>query len=95
MRDAADTTGMMISDEQVRRAVEYLRKAESNAVSLPSGSDPAAAEIVDRVVESLKEVPDVRVDRIAHARLLMAEDLPSADELASKLIGRVLSDSVR
>lgn len=86
---------MMISDEQVRRAVEYLRTSDAYTVSLPSESDSSAKELVVRVVESLRELPDVRPDRVEHAKLLMAEDLPSAEELAAKLIGRVVSDSLR
>lgn len=86
---------MMISDEQVRRAVEYLRTSDAYTVSLPSESDPDARELVGRVVESLNELPDVRSDRVEHAKLLMAQEFPTADELATKLIGRVVSDSLR
>ena len=86
---------MMISDEQVRRAVEYLRTSDEYVVSTPSASDPDASALVVRVMESLRDLPDVRVDRVAHARTLIKEELPSADELAAKLIGRVVSDSLR
>lgn len=85
----------MISDEQVRRAVEYLRTSDAYSERKHALTDPEAAALVDRVVEALSELPDVRAERIAHARLLMEEQLPSSDELASKLIGRVVSDSVR
>jgi len=86
---------MMISDEQVRRAVEYLRTSDEYPVAVESESDPAALALVDRVVEALREIPDVREDRVAHARVLMDDSLPSAEELANKLIGRVVSDSIR
>lgn len=86
---------MMISDEQVRLAVEYLRTSDAYSVTLPATSDPAAKELVGRVVESLRTLPDIRDDRVAHARMLIEEDLPTSDELATKLIGRVLSDAVR
>lgn len=86
---------MMISEEQVRRAVEYLRTSDEHTEPLPEGSEPGRAELVDRVVEALRELPDIREDRVEHARVLMDEALPSSGELATKLIGRVVSDSIR
>ena len=85
----------MISDEQVRRAVEYLRTSDEYHTAAEIDTDPAAIALVDRVVEALREIPDVREDRVAHARVLMGDTLPTAEELASKLIGRVVSDSIR
>lgn len=89
------TPEMMISDEQVRRAVEYLRTSDEHTATPGLAVDPSALLMVDRVVEALRDIPDVREDRVAHARVLMDEELPSAEELASKLIGRVVSDSIR
>lgn len=86
---------MMISDEQVRRAVEYLRTSDEYPEPAVQPSDPAAIELVDRVVEALRDVPDVRSDRVEHARVLVNDALPPSSELASKLIGRVVSDSIR
>lgn len=86
---------MMISEEQVRRAIEYLRNSDEYAEPQHPANDAASAELVGKVVEALEELPDVRAERVAHARLLMEEPLPPSDELAAKLIGRVLSDSVR
>jgi hypothetical protein len=87
---------MIISDEQVRRAVEYLRTSEEHQDD-PAATvgEPASTELVSRVRAEVERLPDVREDRIAHARVLMADDLPPAEELASKLIGRIISDSVR
>lgn len=86
---------MMISDEQVRRAVDYLRTSDEYVEPAERVADPDAIELVDRVVEALRQLPDVRDDRVAHARLLVNDAFPSSDELASKLIGRVLSDAIR
>jgi hypothetical protein len=86
---------MMISEEQVRRAVDYLRTSGEYTEPAERVADPEAIELVDRVVEALRGLPDVRDDRVEHARLLLRDALPSSDELASKLIGRVLSDSIR
>ena len=92
----ADNSGkMMISDEQVRRAVEYLRNSDEYDVAPRVPNDPSNIEMVDRVVEVLRDVPDVRDDRVAHARSMVQAALPPSDELATKLIGRVISDSIR
>jgi hypothetical protein len=86
---------MMISDEQVRRAVEYLQNSDEDSGPVEIDSDPGVLALVDRVVEALRDVPDVREDRVAHARSFMGDRLPSPEELAGKLIGRVVSDSIR
>lgn len=92
----ADKPAMMISNEQVRLAVEYLRTSdEYERSATESSSAPATTEFVERVVDSVRELPDVREDRVAHARLLAEDGLPSSDELATKLIGRLVSDAVR
>jgi len=39
--------------------------------------------------------PEVRYDRVLHARRMMDGHMPDSEELASKLIGRVISDSLR
>ncbi len=93
---AADTHHMIISDEQVRLVVEYLHTPDAyqtrdEAISLRL----APPELVDRVVSSLRDVPDVRADRVEQARTMLAHEIPGADEVAGKLIGRVLSDSIR
>ncbi len=86
---------MIISDEQVRRVVEYLQTAaeqctldeHGGCVRLPAGF----LEEVRAIVETL---PDVRADRIEEARRRLAA-MPPPDEIAAKLIGRVISDCIR
>ncbi len=47
------------------------------------------------VMCELQTVPDVRADRVAEAREMLLTDIPASDVVAGKLIGRVLSDSIR
>jgi hypothetical protein len=86
---------MKISDEQVRRAVEYLHTAKEHPHMAHQRHTADSAEFIDRVADSLRQMPDVREDRVAHARLLVNGALPSSSELAEKLIGRILSDAIR
>ncbi|MDZ4654667.1 MAG: hypothetical protein U1F44_02125 [Coriobacteriia bacterium] len=87
---------MIISEEQVRRVAEFLqtRSAYSTIEAAPS-TDEAGAAILCRVVDVLRDVPDIRDDRVADARKLLAGTMPSTDAVASKLIGRIISDSLR
>lgn len=86
---------MIISTEQVRLAAEYLQTSGEYSETLSETHAAAGAKIVELVMESLQCVPDVRSDRIEHARALIRDGLPPASDLAEKLIGRVISDSIR
>lgn len=87
---------MKISDEQIRRSVEYLRAAPKDVQPSSRHRSPAVSdELLARVRVVLESVPDVRPDRVEEARALVADSLPDAETVAEKLIGRVLSDAVR
>lgn len=89
---------MMISEEQVRRAVEYLQTTGPNSVSASSrlaSSGDVSVELVDRVRMELATTPDFREDRVAQARALLAAGPFSSAEVAEKMIGRIISDSIR
>lgn len=84
---------MIISDEQVRRAAEYLRataceRPRAVAVSL----DPV---VVSRAVSAALSAPEVRLDRISQAAYVTEGYLPDSEAVAEKLIGRLISDSIR
>ncbi|MCE5203846.1 MAG: hypothetical protein LLG24_06530 [Actinomycetia bacterium] len=87
---------MIISDEQVHRVVEYLHTAkEQTGGERPLIRCDVPGELVARVVREVNGLPDVRGDRVEQARAALAFDPPAPDEVATKLIGRVLSDSLR
>lgn len=50
---------------------------------------------MDLVIRELRDLPDVRADRVQQAREMLSSEVPSPDMVAGKLIGRVLSDSIR
>ncbi|TLM77511.1 MAG: flagellar biosynthesis anti-sigma factor FlgM [Actinobacteria bacterium] len=84
---------MIISDEQARLAAEYLRTGHGSDARSAS-SRTVSGDLLARVRESVDELPDVRADRVAQAKAALA-DQPSPEEVAGKLIGRVVSDSLR
>ena len=86
---------MIISEEQVRRAIEYLQT--------PQGSEPAntidgydiPTELLEKVREVVSTLPDYREERVEHARAIVENGGLSSEEIAAKMIGRILSDSLR
>lgn len=84
---------MIISDEQVRRAVAYLRAHDRNHTHATRTELPEA--LVQRVREVLEALPETREERVTEARDRLEGDMPSADEIAAKIIGRSISDSLR
>ena len=89
-----DNKCMMISDDQMRRVEECLScgPAPTPSVVLQQKPDPA---LVAGIVDMLCGIPELRHDRIEHARHMIDGNMPDSDELAAKLVGRVLSDSLR
>ncbi|MHB8705539.1 MAG: hypothetical protein ACYC77_03385 [Coriobacteriia bacterium] len=87
---------MIISDEQVQRVVEYLQTSDEYSMR-DAGRvlRQTSADLVDRVVREVSGLPDVRGDRVEQARAMMAFNPPDSRLVAGKLIGRVLSDSLR
>lgn len=84
---------MKISDEQVRRAVEYLQTTDLSEERLVlQGVSP---DIVDRARAVIAGTPEVRADRLNSAREMLDGPGPSSSEVAEKMIGRIISDSIR
>ncbi|PKQ29906.1 MAG: hypothetical protein CVT60_02855 [Actinobacteria bacterium HGW-Actinobacteria-10] len=95
-RDAADIQYMIISREQVQRAVEYLRTPAGSKPAITCGptTGTVSPELLQRVQKAVESCPDMRQDRIERGRALIG-DCPTSNEVAEKIIGRILSDSVR
>lgn len=84
----------MISDEQMRRVEQCLSSGPSTTTPLVLKQDPDPS-LVAGIVDMLCGIPELRHDRIEHARHMIDGNMPDSDELAAKLVGRVLSDSLR
>ncbi len=85
----------MISDEQARLAAKCLRdnhRCRDGARHAKSVKvDP---ELLERVRREIEGVPELREERLQQARDIMDGDGPSSNEVAGKVIGRVISDAL-
>lgn len=87
---------MIISDEQVRLACEYLQHTNSGTESGERHAHAAESpEFLERIRMSLSLMPETRHERVVEARALLASEGPSSDLIARKMIGRIISDSIR
>lgn len=86
---------MIISDEQVRLACEYLHDNSGHTAVESCPHQAASPELLERIRQSLSHVPETRHERVEEARALMATESLSSDVIAQKMIGRIISDSIR
>jgi predicted neutral ceramidase superfamily lipid hydrolase len=84
---------MIISDEQVQRALDYLHTPTAHEADVPTCT--VSEDLVARVRQALQELPETREERVNEAKERLQGDPPSADDVAAKIIGRVISDSLR
>ena len=88
---------MIISTEQVRGALVFLKASalldeEQDRVSREVDVTP---EFLERVAADLRTGPDIRVDRLEAAREHLSAGGVSSGDVAEKIIGRLVSDSLR
>jgi hypothetical protein len=93
---------MQVSELQVQRSLFALNHVEPvEPVESAGGGDEHAARdradaCPDGLIERLTGSPAIRPDRTAEARKrLEAGDQPSADDLARRMVGRLVCDRLR
>jgi hypothetical protein len=90
---------MQPTDIQVQRSLAALR--EPAFLGDPDGFGVAEGDVLTEqlprgLVERLESTPAVRADRLAEARLrLQAGEVPTADDLANRMVGRLVCDRLR
>jgi hypothetical protein len=84
---------MIISDKQVRLAVDYLLTHDTDQED--GVRCEVSEQLLHRVRETLEALPETRDERVSEAWERLNADPPSADEVAAKIIGRAISDSLR
>jgi predicted amidophosphoribosyltransferase len=84
---------MQVTELQVQRSLQAL----SESPAAPTTTSKAAAdEVPAGLVEQLAGAPSVRDDRLAEAReRLETGEQPTADDLAGRMVGRLVCDRLR
>lgn len=85
---------MIISDEQAHLAAEYLHSKRAPSERASATSAGISPDLVQRVRDEIESAPETRGERVAEARAHLSEG-PSDDEVAAKMLGRIISDSLR
>jgi hypothetical protein len=87
---------MIISEQQVRLVLEYLHTTQPPMAAKDlSGVDTVTDDLVERIKRELAGVPETSDTRVAMGREYVASQSVTSDEVAEKMIGRMISDSMR
>lgn len=86
---------MIISEEQVQLVLDYLHTQDMPAQKRDLDGSGVSDELMERVKREIALAPDTRDERVAMGRELIASQTVSSDEVAAKMIGRIISDSLR
>ena len=85
---------MQPTEKQVERSLAALRQAAAPPAAEDGGT--AVIEVPDGLVEALHQAPDVRSDRLDAVRQRLAQgEAPSDEELAGRMVGRIVCDRLR
>jgi hypothetical protein len=85
---------MIISNDQVQRVLAQLKGAGTSACEPSTCRDGVSLRLLERARASVESAPEIRLERVERARLRLADGVPS-DEVAEKMIGRLISDGLR
>lgn len=84
---------MQPTDLQVQRSLEAL---EEGGPADPDRVEWTSLPAFDGIVEMLSEAPAIRLDRMVDARMRMNAGVhPTDDDLASRMVGRLVCDRLR
>lgn len=88
---------MRVSDDQVERSLAALREADVAAAGVPGGAvGEAPRGLPNDLLDALLAVPRVRAEAVARVRSkLSSGPAPTADDVARKLVGRLVCDRLR
>lgn len=89
---------MIISDRQAQLAFLCLNTragGEGGDVADVRVCSKVPEDLLARVHEVLSEVPETRADRVEQAKNDLAGGLCTSDDVAHKIIARLISDSLR
>lgn len=85
---------MQVTEVQVQRSLEALTAEPDDAVI--EGPDASPAGMPEGLVQQLVDGPAIRSDRLEEAkRRLETGEQPSAEDLAQRMVGRLVCDRLR
>jgi hypothetical protein len=90
---SADSEHMMISDEQARLAAAQLR-AHRPTLPLPLECR-VPRDVIEAAVLVASRAPDLRSERIAHARARLDAGPLDPHEVAEMMLSRIVGDALR
>jgi hypothetical protein len=86
---------MIISNEQVRLVLRYLHTAEYEGAAGRPCAAPVSSELLERISAEIQSAPEIRGERMEHARSALMTGGFASEDVAAKIIGRAISDWVR
>lgn len=90
---------MQPTELQVQRSLAALQEPDTRrdaAALARAEGELTTGELPSGLVERIQSTPSVRADRLAEARLrLELGEVPTADDLANRMVGRLVCDRLR
>lgn len=83
---------LVISNEQIKESLRYLRETGGRPVSVTTAVSP---EQLSRIKAHLQRLPDVREATVLRLKGAVAAYEIEPEAIASKMIGRAIADMVR
>jgi len=84
---------MIISEEQAKLAARYARSSIQSPCRSPH--EEVSAELIERATAAATAAPDIRAQRVEDARVRLDSGELDAREVATKMLSRIVSDSLR
>jgi len=89
---------MQPTDHQVQRSLAALQAGDHSRTQdlVPRRGAVPRTDLPPGVLEMIEKAPAVRAERLEAARThLAAGEVPSADDLADRMVGRLVCDRLR
>lgn len=87
---------MQPTEIQVQRCLQVLEAQPESAVYRPEGWVSRDTSVPPGLIELLTDTPALRLQAVADARMRIAGgEQPSADDLAGRMVGRLVCDRIR
>ncbi|MBK5091898.1 MAG: flagellar biosynthesis anti-sigma factor FlgM [Actinobacteria bacterium] len=88
---------MQLSDREIQNTLDLLKKQRSAGEADVTSLSAEEIEGIHGVVEQIGDMPEVRKDRVEKIKRAIESSSynVTGDDVAKKLIGRILSDKIR